>query len=220
MQRKFDEVDKLFDKLGEKHKKTLENTIIKPIHDEFQFAQNGLWTMIGTMSSGKTYNYLKLAAKQERMFDEPFFETVTVCSTSGEFDQTVSVFTEAIWKSNLNTVQDDKLLDYLNKYIKITKLYQALIRFTNSKFRKLDDDDDIIEIIATYNLDTKNKLIEFISKSLPEIGWKTYPHRMLFILDDFASHSCILFLMKWDVHQIFIFFVISGDVLMKIMKII
>ena len=118
MQRKFDEVDKLFDKLAEEHRETLENAKIKPIHDEFQFAQNGIWVVIGTMSSGKTYNYLKFSAKQEVMFDKPFFETVTVCSTSGEFDQTVRVFTEAIRKSNLITVQDDKLLDFLNKYIK------------------------------------------------------------------------------------------------------
>ena len=78
----------------------------------------------------------------------------------------------------------------MNKYIKITKLYQALIRFTKSKFKKLDD-DDIIEIIAKYNLDTKNKLIEFISKTLTEIGWKTYPHRLLLIVDDFASHPLL-----------------------------
>ena len=108
------------------------------------------------MSSGKTYNYLKFAAKQEVMFDKPFFDTVTECSTSGEFDQTVRVFTEAIRKSNLITVQDDKLLDFLNKYIKIKRLYQAPIRFTNGIFRKLndddddDDDDEIIEIIAKY----------------------------------------------------------------------
>ena len=94
----FNNVDKLFDKLGNKNKEELENAKIKPISNSYPFGQNGICAIIGVMNSGKTYNYLKLAAQQEGIFDEPFFETVVVCSTSGEFDKTMKTFRAAITK--------------------------------------------------------------------------------------------------------------------------
>ena len=105
MKHKFNDVDKLFDQLGAKNKEKLDHAKITPIHDNFQFAKNGIWTMIGTMNSGKTYNYLKLAAQQERIFDEPFYEDIVICSTSGVFDETVKTFKETIKKSNLIFVE-------------------------------------------------------------------------------------------------------------------
>ena len=85
----FDDVDKEFERIRKKNHENLENAKITPIHKDFQFAKNGLWIMIGTMGGGKTYTYLRIARKQEQLFDEPFYETVTICSTSGEFDETV-----------------------------------------------------------------------------------------------------------------------------------
>ena len=86
MKDKFNDVDKLFDRLGAKNKERREHAKITPIHEDFQFSKNGLWMIIGTMNSGKTYNYLKLAAQQERILDEPFYEDLVICCTSGEFD--------------------------------------------------------------------------------------------------------------------------------------
>ena len=141
------------------------------------------------MNSGKTYNSLKLAAKQERLFDEPFYEDITICSSSGEFDETVRTFKKAIRKSNLITVQDNDLLQFLNDYIGKSKMYNTLVRFVRSNFR--DPEDEMIRIIKDNNLKTKNKLVEFIARKMIEIGWSTYPHRMLLILDDFASHPLL-----------------------------
>ena len=47
------------------------------------------------------------------------------------------------------------------------------------------------KLIEKFNLNTKDKLVDFIADTLTEIGWKTYPHRMLLILDDFASHPLL-----------------------------
>ena len=53
MKHELNEVDKLFDRLGAKNKERLEHAKITPIHDNFQFAKNGIWTIIGSMGSGK-----------------------------------------------------------------------------------------------------------------------------------------------------------------------
>ena len=79
------------------------------------------------MGAGKTYNYLKFAAQQERIYDEPFYEDITICSTSGEFDETVRTFKKSIRKSNLITVQDNDLLQFLNDYIAKSKMYNSLL---------------------------------------------------------------------------------------------
>ena len=47
------------------------------------------------------------------------------------------------------------------------------------------------KLIDKFNLNTQEKRIDFIAETLTEIGWKTYPHRMLLILDDFASHPLL-----------------------------
>jgi F0F1-type ATP synthase beta subunit len=80
-------IDETFNKLARKNKEELENGKIKPIDTNFPFAQNGIWAMMGGMGKGKSYNYLKLIAKQEVMQENPFFETVVICSTSSEFDK-------------------------------------------------------------------------------------------------------------------------------------
>ena len=63
------------------------------------------------------------------------------------------------------------------------------MRFVRSNFRDLDD--EMIRLIEDNNLNTKNKLVEFIANNMIQIGWETYPHRMLLILDDFASHPLL-----------------------------
>ena len=55
---------------------------MKPIDDKFAYAQNGITAMIAPVGCGKSYNYLKLMAKQEHIFNEPFFELSAICSTS------------------------------------------------------------------------------------------------------------------------------------------
>ena len=81
---KFIRIEELFNRLGSKNKEELEYARITPIHEKYPWAQNGITAFIAGMGSGKSYNCLKLIAKQEVLFNEPFYETVALCSTSGE----------------------------------------------------------------------------------------------------------------------------------------
>ena len=75
---KFREIDKLFEKFSERNHEQLSNAEIKPIHEKYPFAQNGICAFIAPMGSGKSYNYMKLSAKQEVLFAEPFFELIVI----------------------------------------------------------------------------------------------------------------------------------------------
>ena len=192
----FDQIDKLFDELGEQKKKELENAQIKPIHQLFPYAQNGICAFIATMGSGKSYQFTKLMAKQQGIFSQPFFELIVYCSTSDKFDITVETFKKTINKSKLVAVKDVDLLAFLNKYMKRVLKYNSINKLVDSGFKEVNE--EMSRLIAKHSLKNptnkpvnrreKDKLIEYISKKLLKYNWSTHPHRMLLILDDFASH--------------------------------
>ena len=184
---KFKEIDKLFDKLSEKNKIQLENAQIKPIHAKYPFAQNGICAFIAPMGSGKSYNYMKLAAKQEVLYDEPFFELVVICSTSAKFDQTVLTFLPSIKKSKIVSVKDTELLDWLNKYMTRILKYNSLIEYINSDCKNINE--ELNRLIMKHNLSMK--LMKYIVNKLCKYKWRTFPHRCLLILDDFANHALL-----------------------------
>ena len=80
VEEKFRKIEEIFTKLSLKNKEELENAKIRPIHEKYSWAQNGITAFIAGMGSGKSYNCLKLIAKQEVLFNELFYETVALCS--------------------------------------------------------------------------------------------------------------------------------------------
>lgn len=93
VEKAFNDIDKGFNKLAEKNREELSFALIKPIHEKYQFSQNGICAMIASMGSGKSYNYLKAIAKQEVLDSKnPFYELVVICSTSAKFDKTVEIY--------------------------------------------------------------------------------------------------------------------------------
>ena len=191
--KKFIEIDKAFNKISSKNKDILNNSLIKPIHEKFLFSQNGICAFIASMGSGKSYTYLKLAAQQEVLFNEPFFELIVICSTSNKFDETVNTFKNIIKKSKLVAIKDSDLLDYLNKYMRRILKYNSIVKYVNSNFK--DINEELQRIINKYHLirndkDTE-KLLKYMAEKLAKYQWSTYPHRMLLILDDFASHPLL-----------------------------
>lgn len=195
--KKFQEIDNLFDQLAAKNKEELENAKIKPIHPEkFPYSQNGIIAFIAPMGSGKSYNYIKLAAQQQYIFDQPFYELVVICSTSSKFDKTVQTFKSSITVSKVVPIKDSDLLDFLNKYMRRILKYNSIHKFIDSDFKDLNE--EIMRLLDKHRLiaDPRSKkefkkMIEYLSKKLVKYNWKTYPHRMLLILDDFASHPLI-----------------------------
>lgn len=185
----FRGIESLYDQISVKNRAELETASIKPIHDLYPFAQNGICAMIATMGSGKTYNYLKMMAKQEALDDDPFYELIVICSTSARFDKTVETFKKTIRKSKLICVKDSQLLAWLNAYMRRMLKYNAFMKYIQSDLRQTNDVID--KAIAKHRLTKKAKLIEYLAKKLAQYNWKTYPHRCLLILDDFASHPLV-----------------------------
>ena len=194
---KFKHIDDMFTKIMNKNKRDLENAAIKPIHDKFLLAQNGIVGLIAPPGSGKSFTYLKLCAQQEQLFNEPFFELIVICSTSDKFDKTVEAFKEAITKSKIVALKDTDLLDWLNKYMRRILKYNAIMKFIQGDLKETNEEIERLLFKHKFKVNgrqtEKQKLdmIKYLANKLQKYGWSTYPHRCLLILDDFASHPLV-----------------------------
>jgi hypothetical protein len=190
----FKLVDKQFDATQKKNK-YLKFALMTPIHDKYPFAQNGITAMIASMGSGKTYTYLKLMKQQEVLFDDAFYELIVICSTSSKFDETVNAFKDLIKKSKVVCIKDTDLLAFLNKYMRRILKFNALIKYMSDN---KDVDEEMRRVADKHNLklDSKSpkdveKVITYVTNKIDKYHWRTFPHRMLLVLDDFASHPLL-----------------------------
>ena len=190
----FADIDKQFDNVQKKNK-YLKHALLTPIHEKYPYAQNGITAMIASMGSGKTYTYLKLMKQQEVLFDDAFYELIVLCSTSNKFDATVNAFKPLITKSKLVAIKDTELLDFLNKYMRRILKFNAL----NKYMKDQNDVDEELERIAEKHrlklgkpsAKDVEKLMKYVLGKLEKYQWRTFPHRMLLVLDDFASHPLL-----------------------------
>lgn len=190
----FKLIDKQFDTTQKKNK-YLKFALMTPIHEKYPYAQNGITAMIASMGSGKTYTYLKLMKQQECLFDDAFYELIVICSTSSKFDETVNAFKGLITKSKLVCIKDTDLLAFLNKYMRRILKFNSLLKYmTDNK----DVDEELQRICVKHGLkydSTKpkdvDKMLEYVTNKIEKYKWRTFPHRMLLVLDDFASHPLL-----------------------------
>ena len=190
----FKDIDKQFDATQKKNK-YLKYALLTPIHEKYPYAQNGITAMIASMGSGKTYTYLKLMKQQEVLFDDAFYELIVICSTSNKFDATVNAFKPLITKSKLVAIKDTDLLQFLNKYMRRILKFNALNKYmVNSK----DVDEEMTRLCNKHQLkldSTKpkdvEKLVKYVTNKIEKYNWRTFPHRCLLVLDDFASHPLL-----------------------------
>ena len=197
IEEKFKKIDELFEKIQTKNKFDLENAMIKPVHEKYPLAQNGIVGLIAPPGSGKSFTYLKLAAQQEQLFNEPFFELIVICSTSNKFDKTVEAYKDVIQKSKLVALKDSDLLAWLNKYMRRILKYNAMMKFIQSDFK--EENEEMTRILNKHRFKQNGKqtekqkyeMIKYIANKLSKYGWRTFPHRCLLILDDFASHPLV-----------------------------
>ena len=190
IEKAFRDIDSAFYRLAQENKEELDAALIRPIHEQYPFAQNGICAMIASMGSGKSYNYLKAIAKQEVLDPkQPFYELVVICSTSAKFDRTVETYKQLIRKSKLVCVKDSDLLFWLNKYMRRILKYNGIVNYVNSKCK--EPNEEMQRLFEKHRLAKQDKQIKYITEKLVKYNWSTYPHRCLLVLDDFANHPLL-----------------------------
>ena len=182
------DVNKVIDEVVNKNKSELNTALIEPIHPKWLFSSNGIYLLIGKPGSGKTYFLLKHILMSEKLFDQPYYNRILFCSTSGGLDKTVMAFTPKI-KTPITYVNDEELLPWLRKHIKTKKKYYSMYRYVMKNFK--NPEDEMKRLIEKKGLTTKKKQVEYIAKKFNKYGTVRYPLNCLVVLDDFAAHPLL-----------------------------
>ena len=191
------EVDSIMTKQIKKHQDVINNGKIEPLTDNYKYATNGIYFLAAKMGGGKTYWIMKHILITERLFNEPYYDTIIFTSTSGTLDKTVSSMASQI-QTPINYVSDVELMPYLIKHLRNKMKFYAVMEFINSDGEEIND---IMErILKKYHLyrpmggkivyDIK-RIIQYCRAKMEKYNFHSYPSNTLLILDDFAGHDLI-----------------------------
>lgn len=72
-------VEKLIHETINKNKRELEMAQIKPMSENWKYATNGIYFLIGKMSSGKSFFIWKHIYMSEHLFKKPYYQKIIFC---------------------------------------------------------------------------------------------------------------------------------------------
>ena len=193
----LNEVDSIMTKQIKKNQDVINNGKIEPLTDDYQFCTNGVYFLCAKMGGGKTYFVMKHILITERLFKQPYYDTIIFTSTSGTLDKTVSSMQPQI-KTPINYVSDVELMPYLIKHLRNKMKFYAVMEFINSNGESIND--IMKHILEKYKLfriykgkkmyDLK-RIIQYCQAKMEKYKFHNYPSNTLLVLDDFAGHDLI-----------------------------
>ena len=191
------DVDKLMAKQINKNRQVINNALIEPLAPNYQYCTNGIYFLCSKMGGGKTYFIMRHIMITERLFKEPYYDTIIFTSTSGTLDKTVSSLQPQI-KTPITYVKEHELMTFLQKHLKNKMKFYAVMEFINSHGEEINETmQHLIEkhrwIIfirgkKTYDI---RRMVDYVQKKMTKYKFNTYPSNTLLILDDFAGHPLL-----------------------------
>ena len=192
-----DEVDSIMAKQIKKNENVINNSKIEPLTDDYQFATNGVYFLCAHMGGGKTYFIMKHIMITERLFKQPYYDTIIFTSTSGTLDKTVSSMASQI-QTPINYVSDVELMPFLEKHLKNKMKFYAVMEFINSDGEEINDIMEhilqkykLFRIVAGRKVYDIKRIIHYVQAKMFKYNFHYYPSNTLLILDDFAGHDLI-----------------------------
>lgn len=181
-------VNKLMKSTVKTNKSELDAAQITPFCDEVQFGRNGLYLFIAPQGGGKSYNIAKFILMTENMNGKPYYNSIIYCSTSDGLDKTLDVFRKK-FKTDVKYIDEQRLMPFIEHYIKRQKHFYSMVKFLNSKGKIIDSTLD--ELFKKHGCINKLKMYKYIARKINEYGNPPYPNNMLLILDDFLGSDLL-----------------------------
>jgi len=193
----FNEVDSIMTRQIKKNQDVINNSKIEPLTDTYRFSTNGIYFLCAHMGGGKTYFMMKHIMITERLFKQPYYDTIIFTSTSGTFDKTVSSMENQI-QTPINYVSDVELMPFLEKHLKNKMKFYAVMEFINSEGEEINEIMEhilnkykLFRIVAGRKVYDFKRIIHYVQAKMFKYNFHYYPSNTLLILDDFAGHDLI-----------------------------
>ena len=134
-----EQIEKQMNEIASRNKNALNAAQIVPLSPDWPFSTNGLYLMLANQGCGKSRFIIKHILMCEQLFNEPYYQQIVYCSTSGELDKTISTYINSkIIKTPLIEVPDSKLLEFLSQHLKRKKKFYAFIEYIQSGFKTIN----------------------------------------------------------------------------------
>ena len=131
-------VDKLMTMQINKNKSVINNALIEPLAPNYQFSTNGIYFLCNKMGGGKTFWIMRHIMITERLFNEPYYDTIIFSSTSGTLDKTVSSLQSQI-QTPITYIKDTELMQFLTKHLKNKMKFYSVMEFLNSNGKEINE---------------------------------------------------------------------------------
>lgn len=183
------DVNNIIKSVVKRNSAELDMALIRPLSNDYKFSTNGLYIFCGKMGSGKTLEIIKHILITDKLNDgNGYYNMIVFCSTSGGLDKTVQAFLPKI-KTTVVFVPDSHILEFLRKHIKRKRKYYSIIKYVNTKGKKVDEEFE--RLCGKHNLDKVEKKLQYVAQKLLKYNTTKYPLNMLLVLDDFAGHPLL-----------------------------
>ena len=134
-----EQIEKQMNMIASKNKNALNSAQIVPLSPDWPFSTNGLYLMLATAGSGKSRFVIKHILMSEKLFNEPYYQQIVYCSTSGELDKTISTYINSkVIKTPLIEVPDTQLMSFLSAHLKRKRKFYAMIEYIQSGFKTIN----------------------------------------------------------------------------------
>ena len=190
-------VDKLIAKEIKKNSNQIRSALIEPLSDDYRWSTNGLYFLCARMGGGKTYTIMRHIMITERLFAEPYYDTIIFTSTSGSLDKTVSSLQGQI-RTPLTYVDDVNLVQYLTKHLRNKMKWYAVMEFINSGGKEISElMQHILDKHRMYKFVKGKKVIDikrvlmYGEAKAAQYGFSHYPTNTLLVMDDFATNPLL-----------------------------
>ena len=188
-------VDNIIQRELKKNSQQIQNALIEPLDDVYPFSTNGIYFLCARMGCGKTYFVMKHIMLTERLFNEPYYDSILFTSTSGTLDKTVSTLSKQV-KTKIDYVPHQDLLPKLKKHLKNKMKWYAVIEYLNSgemngEFERLIVKHNLYKWDRGKRIIDLKRVVQYAQAKSDKYGFTKYPSNTLLVLDDFATNPLI-----------------------------
>ena len=189
-----------------KRSKYLGAGLLKPISEHYLFTNAGLYLLIGSIGSGKSYFISRHILYTDQLVNEStgekgFYRSIIIITLGSKSDETTESFLRGLKNSNIVKVQESQAIVFLNELFRAKRKYYALYKAFMSNLKDLDDEAQRIfqehsfrtdlKIVGKMKQNDRRNPLTYNVKKFVEYEAFYVPIRTLIILNNEAGSSLI-----------------------------
>ena len=127
------ETEKKMVKLANQRSKYLDTGLLKPISENYLFTNAGLYLLIGSIGSGKSYFISRHILYTDQLVNKStgekgFYRSIIIVTSGNKSDETTESFLRGVKNSNIVRVHESQAIVFLNELFRVKRKYYTLYK--------------------------------------------------------------------------------------------